>query len=638
MEILFLYLLVAKRLNRLFMKNLPLLCILLLTSVCSSCTDSKDSALIPELKRAEALMYAHPDSALLILTEMQPPASSDRLQHATWCLFMTQAWDKNYKKHTSDSLITIAYDYFMKQSDPQRRALVANYKGAVCQHLGDTEEAMRYYLEAEKEVEKTNDHQLAYLTYTRLGLIYLYRSLPEYAMPAFQKAYQSAKISGNEAYMASSLSCIARVYSVLKDWDKSVEYYKGAMRVAEEAHNLQSYSSALGELAGVYTKKDDYQLALSYAKKSLYIEEREQLPTEQSFLIIGDIYRLIGQSDSATYYLHKAILSDNIRTVRSAYYTLYLLNKRDANYQKAVEYNDNYWLYVDSIQETDRSKEVLEIQEKYNQEKVLNEKNQLKIERDRVVRSSLIVLILLLCIIVVLVYVYQRKLVRKERKIQQNEEAIQQYMIKMRDNAAMIHRNENRMKELSSLIEESQEVQEQLEEQQAMLVEIQEQNDKLRTENQDFQEKIHHYSTSLKEKRKELDAFKLLSEENQRLHDREKFLCTQLLKRTEVLSVLKTSPKCLDLVTWEAVREAIDYMYDNYSQRLTKQFPLLTEGEIQVCCFIKIHLSNDDMATLLGISPSSVSKRKQRLKEHIIQYLGKQFDTNQPLDLWLLEY
>ena len=58
------------------------------------------------------------------------PASSDKLQNATWALLLTQAKYKNYIEEVTDStLINIAYDYFMKKGNAQRKAMVLYYKG-----------------------------------------------------------------------------------------------------------------------------------------------------------------------------------------------------------------------------------------------------------------------------------------------------------------------------------------------------------------------------------------------------------------------------------------------------------------------------------------------------------------------------
>lgn len=194
------------------------------------------------------------------------------------------------------------------------------------------------------------------------------------------------------------------------------------------------------------------------------------------------------------------------------------------------------------------------------------------------------------------------------------------------------------MQELASQIEENQGIQEQLEEQQNALLKIKQQNEILCKENITFQTSMSRYSQSFQEKAKELDTVKVLSEENLRLRDRENFLCSQLLKKTEVLTVLKQSPKYQDAVGMYKMREAVDGLYDRFSARLGKQYPELTESDLQICCLIKLRLSNPEIAILLGISSSSVSKRKQRIKDRISQVLGGLWKDQCTLDLWLWEY
>ncbi len=70
-------------------------------------------------------------------------------------------------------------------------------------------------------------------------------------------------------------------------------------------------------------------------------------------------------------------------------------------------------VYQDSIEILNRNKELMDMQEKYNQQKLLNEKNQLKIENNTIIRNVLITLVVVFCLIAILIYIYQRKLIRK---------------------------------------------------------------------------------------------------------------------------------------------------------------------------------------------------------------------------------
>ena len=61
---------------------------------------------IPELVKAEKVMFDHPDSALYILESMEKPSSrTDKENHALWCLLMTQAKYKLVMRFSSDSIL-----------------------------------------------------------------------------------------------------------------------------------------------------------------------------------------------------------------------------------------------------------------------------------------------------------------------------------------------------------------------------------------------------------------------------------------------------------------------------------------------------------------------------------------------------
>ena len=70
------------------------------------------TTIAPVLHQAETFMSESPDSALLLLEAIQSPEKQSAEDYATWCLLLTQARDKNYLEHTSDSVINIAIDYF----------------------------------------------------------------------------------------------------------------------------------------------------------------------------------------------------------------------------------------------------------------------------------------------------------------------------------------------------------------------------------------------------------------------------------------------------------------------------------------------------------------------------------------------
>ena len=597
-----------------------------------SCTHNKNytTTFQPELAKAEAIMYRYPDSALHILQGIQPDNPSDNEQYATWALLMTQAQYKNQIEQ-SDSLINIAYSYFINQDNAQRKALALYYKGILCHESHHAEDALSFYLEATTEIEKTNDYQLGFLINSEIGLMYLYRKLNDYAMEYFEKAHHNAELSNNQTYIAFSFIYIASAFSQKKQYNKAIEYYEKAIKIGQVNNYPTILASAMNETSFLFLKTGDNKKALQYAKDCIKIKK-----TDQRIFSLGDTYRYLKMYDSAYFYLNQACLSPNIHTARSAYQALYYISQEEKDYKKAVEYSNKLWFYQDSIGKTDRNKALIEMQEKYDQQKIINENNLSQIKKDRIIRNVLIALIILSFIIAITNYLYQRKIVSQKQEILEKEEKIRYFTMKIHENETLINRNKMRIEELTIQMEGSQEIKEQWKEQNKIRQEIQQQNEMLKLENNKLQNHISNYAQSLKEKSKELEAMEHLSEENQYLHKREAFLCNQLINQTELFNKLKTT-KYIDDQLWQEIKEKIDLLFDNYTKRLCHQIPSLTDGDIQICCLIKLRFSNGDIANMLAISPTSVSKRKLRLKERIVQEIGS-LGENQSLDLWLMEY
>lgn len=597
-----------------------------------SCTHNKNytTTFQPELAKAEAIMYRYPDSALHILQGIQPDNPSNNEQYATWALLMTQAQYKNQIEQ-SDSLINIAYSYFINQDNAQRKALALYYKGILCHESHHAEDALSFYLEATTEIEKTNDYQLGFLINSEIGLMYLYRKLNDYAMEYFEKAHHNAELSNNQTYIAFSFIYIARAFSQKKQYNKAIEYYEKAIKIGQVNNYPTILASAMNETSFLFLKTGENKKALQYAKDCIKIKK-----TDQRIFSLGDTYRYLKMYDSAYFYLNQASLSPNIHTARSAYQALFYISQEEKDYKKAVEYSNKLWFYQDSIGKTDRNKALIEMQEKYDQQKIINENNLSQIKKDRIIRNVLIALIILSFIIAITNYLYQRKIVSQKQEILEKEEKIRYFTMKIHENETLINRNKMRIEELTIQMEGSQEIKEQWKEQNKIRQEIQQQNEMLKLENNKLQNHISNYAQSLKEKSKELEAMEHLSEENQYLHKREAFLCNQLINQTELFNKLKTT-KYIDDQLWQEIKEKIDLLFDNYTKRLYHQIPSLTDGDIQICCLIKLRFSNGDIANMLAISPTSVSKRKLKLKERIVQEIGS-LGENQSLDLWLMEY
>ena len=346
---------------------------------------------------------------------------------------------------------------------------------------------------------------------------------------------------------------------------------------------------------------------------------------------MGHAYYRINETDSAYYYLNKAINAESIYTIRSAYQILCNLSKKTGDYKKNSEYTVKLWKVQDSISRMDRNKTLIEMQEKYNQQMIINEKNELE-------RKGLIVLCIAIFMIGIIIVFYQQRVYQQKKELDKKMDELNKVIVKLNKNEEIIAKNEERIRNLNIQQEHEKEITiEQQKEYLQTIRDMENQNDLLEKENNELKHKIEQYTTTMIEKVKEVQGLRSLSEKNLYLHKRELFLCNELLKKEEFIKKLKKTPKSLDLLQWKELIDKTNAIFDNYTVRLRTQIPELTENDIRICCLIKLSFGNGNIADILGISPTSVSRQKLRLKERIIQQVGP-FEKNLTLDIWLREF
>ena len=163
------------------------------------------------------------------------------------------------------------------------------------------------------------------------------------------------------------------------------------------------------------------------------------------YLGIGDLYRLMKQYDSATVYLQKALLYDNLYTKRSVYQCFYYLYEEQQEYKKAVEYNNLYWAYVDSINKKTNKEAILVVEVRYNYEQYMLEK---EMRTQKIL--CLVAVFLLLCIVIV----YQRRLLKKDKEIQAIRKELNCFIEESEQNKKRIDQNQKKINDLTRQLEE----------------------------------------------------------------------------------------------------------------------------------------------------------------------------------------
>ena len=587
---------------------------------------------LAELVRAESVMFDRPDSALHILETMpMPSARRNKENHALWCLLVTQAQYKQVMTIPSDSLVRIAYDYYKPTDNARRKAMSALYMGNINYELGNIEEAIQYYLEGKTEVEKTDDYKTGYLIMSSLADLYLFRDLADYALDACTKAYDYAVKDSNKRYQMASLKFLARCHCIADELPKAIEIYQKCSEIALEFGSTGYYYQIQSELALVYTNSGEAQksqdLVKSFPKKFYPL------------LLAGTNYFRLNQYDSAYYYLNKALLNtDNVYTKEDAYRILYKLGDTPKYRKYLKTYCDSLLFYTDSVMSLDKGKEIIAYKEKYDHQKLITEQQRLKLEKAEAQRVLIIVTLCLVVIISVLVYLYQKRLVRKESTIRLQSEQLQAYLLQLHENESRLQQNRRYLDELKEQLSRHDSDAEERYAQQEQMASLELENGRLLTTIDDLQHRISDYASRLRDAHKDVEQLRRLSEESLKLKENERRLTDYVIDSHKLVSGLRKKSRVLSDSEWEELTQLCTTAWGDFISRLLACCPQLTEQELRLCLLIRLRFNNTQLASIFAVSPASISQKKFRLKKHLLESGRVSFTEDMTLDRWLVEF
>ncbi|MBI4645324.1 MAG: tetratricopeptide repeat protein, partial [Bacteroidia bacterium] len=190
--------------------------------------------------------------------------------------------------------------------------------------------------------------------------------------------------------IAYSLNNIGVIYEELGIYEKAVENYTKSLEIEDKQGDKDGSAGTLRNLGIVYTKWGDYIKALDYLHKSY--KKYKQLDSKQGIaecmFRLGDVFKLQREYNKAieAYQQSLSLAKElNLRkTIEGNYKSLAEIKKMTGDYIGAFEYFQKYTEIRDSIFNTESSRQLSEIKEKYESEEkdreiqLLNKEQQVK--------------------------------------------------------------------------------------------------------------------------------------------------------------------------------------------------------------------------------------------------------------------
>ena len=522
-----------------------------------------------DFDRVEALMDPHPDSALALLdtlhAEPQHYTAKDR---ARYYLLLTEAKDKCFLTHTTDTLIRFSAEYYEQHNDRHHYAKALYLQGRIYEDWRENEQSVACWVKALDYGKDSEDHYLLYRIACQLATMYAYHGIADRAMDLYKETLRYAVKTQDSGLIALGHSYIGRVYGMKKDWANASIWYEKGLAISQKAKRKGSRHKILQEYIGIC---NNYHL---YEKADSIITVLNADPNFEKnapyYLCVGNYYRHKKDTARAVPFLQQALtMEGNLYTKKVACKSLSYLYDSFGQPQLALHYDDLYHSYVDSIRAKEVSKQ---FSPEVNFKK---EQDQASIQTARRIAALLLVLFLLFLV------AWQRRKRAQEAFAAEQERQIKSLLLLLHDLEAEKERIEQEQSRMQSenLAAQAQE---------------------LELLKADIERKKEEYQRKLASIQSELE---------------------RLLQPSQTLLGQMRDPKQRRPLTeaqWKEFFVLVDYSQSNFYTNLTMEYPDLKKSDLELCCLIRMGIQrNEEIAALCGISIDAVKKRKQRLKERL---------------------
>lgn len=491
-----------------------------------------------------------------------------------------------------------------------RIAIASNNASNVYKGMGKPAKALDAILKAIRSLDillaaKPQDsHSLNFYVscLNNTGLLYIDMKEFSKAEEILNEALTVSREINYKKGIAMSLNNIGLIFIEQEQYGHALTFYEEALLINKTLDDSISIAGTYNNIGLIHEKTGSYRKAMNFYKRSLLITERLQyiFGVANTCNNIGKVYTALRQYDSARIYLDRGLTtaqaSDLLDLQKESYRNLAILEEESRNYQQALSAYKAFSHVKDSIFNIEKSKQIAEMQAKYETDKKEKENEILRIDISlrRKTQQLLVVavsaLVLVIILLVILVRYNRRMLKQKSIVFQQKQ---QMHVLEM-------EKKEVERKHFEDQVFAEQEIN------RLQKIKLDEQNRKLATSAIQVTVKNQILLSILHE---------LEQAENGMVED----------SASRLKSIGQTVRNNLNFDRdWEQFKMHFEEVHPGFFSRLKESHPDLTSGEQKICAYYLINLGTNEIAQLLNVTIAAVQKSRHRLRKK----LGLDSDTD----------
>jgi tetratricopeptide (TPR) repeat protein len=450
---------------------------------------------------------------------------------------------------------------------------------------GQTNKDLEALIKAIHLFESLDDSLGIARTYTQMGISDHQSGDYNAAKDHYRKALELHKAVGNRLGEATTLRRIGIMEAEGKDYDAAFKTFAEALKIEREINNAEGIANLLNNIGVNFYEQGEYDKALEYYAQSLPLfksaNNLNRLPA--AYHNFARVYLAQGKLDEAQKYaelglpIAKETGNKMALMLSMQLFTDIYLAKND--YKNAYHSLAKAKSIEDSIVNKSNSVQYAQLRSLLATEGKEQEIQWLKKEQQwAAFRQDITYAGLGLALFVggMIIY-FQRKNIRNKKELLEKNKQIS-------------------------------------EAQQALL--------KVELENKELAERQLQYD--LEFRHKELLTYTLnLAQKNTIMQNvreeiNELLPLTDKTNKGKISKLLKEIDHSIESEKdWEQFRMYFEKVHSSFFEKLKRQHPDLSQGDLKLCALISLNLSMKEMAELMGISPESVKMARHRLRKRL---------------------
>lgn len=478
------------------------------------------------------------------------------------------------------------------QSEQHLNRLLIGYNniGNVFKDLGESNLAMESFLKAISIIDTMPVEKRNMPLYIKLlnnsGTVNIALGDYDKAGETLQNALALSRESGDDLNISISLNNLGLAAIETSRFDEALNYFYEAVEIGQRINDLVALGGYYNNIGLIFERQQQYDQSLEYYNKSLDISRKlgYQWGISNTLGNIANIEIQTGSYQSAGELLQEALqiakmtgIKDLIKKIYSFQYDLY---HRQNKFEEALNAHILYTQIKDSLFNEERSRQMAEMETRYETEKKQRE-NEL-LQKDLAIRKNnqriLLAAIAGLTMLAFLLFV----LFRTKALSLKNEKTIRQLEKE---------KNEIETKRLEDQVFAEQQIN-------------QLQNEKLEQQNRELSARILHAINKNEAMNNILSEIEQLSQSN----NDEISGCYGKVKRIVNDNIGFDKE-------WNQFKLHFEEVNPGFFYNLREKYPTLTQSELKLCAYYRINLDTKEIARILNVTNAAIQKGRHRLRK-----------------------